>query len=135
MCVYTRILEVLIHNRSLIMSRHGFLGTGQYAAKWLGEYDPRWEDFRRSIVNMVDMSMFGFQQAGSDMCGYRGDFEIDLCENWIKASALSPFMKMIVETGANDDVGERQKLIKLQRHKGKLNAFFMFSFRCVSDNY
>lgn len=44
------------------MARHGFLGTGRYAAKWLGEYDSRWEDFRKSIINMVELSMFGFQQ-------------------------------------------------------------------------
>lgn len=87
------------------MARHGFLGTGQYAAKWLGEHGPRWEDFRRSIVNMVEMSMFGFQQAGSDMCGHNGanEMDYDLCENWIKASGMSPFMKLLIEQ-ANEEV-------------------------------
>jgi alpha-glucosidase len=86
------------------MSRHAFLGTGQYSAKWLGEYDARWEDFRKSVIAMVEMSMFGFAQAGSDLCGFSGEFENDLCENWIKASGMSPFMKMTVDTGLDDDV-------------------------------
>lgn len=80
------------------MSRHAFLGTGQYAAKWLGEYASRWEDLRRSIINMIDLSMFGFQQAGSDMCGTGGgELDMELCENWIKASGMSPFMKLLIE--------------------------------------
>jgi alpha-glucosidase (family GH31 glycosyl hydrolase) len=44
----------------MIMTRHAFLGSGQYSAKWLGEYDAQWDDFRRSIVATVEMNMFGF---------------------------------------------------------------------------
>ena len=42
------------------MTRHAFLGSGQYSAKWLGEYDTQWDDFRRSIVATIEMNMFGF---------------------------------------------------------------------------
>jgi lysosomal alpha-glucosidase len=42
------------------MSRHGFIGTGQYASKWLGEYKSDWNNFRRFIVANLEMSMFGF---------------------------------------------------------------------------
>ena len=42
------------------MSRHAFLGTGQYSAKWIGEYDAQWDDFRRSIIATIEMNMFGF---------------------------------------------------------------------------
>ncbi len=55
-------LDVLIPNRTLIVARHSFIGTGQYSAKWLGEHDAQWDDFRRSIVASVEMSMFGFSQ-------------------------------------------------------------------------
>ena len=44
----------------MIMTRHAFLGSGQYSAKWLGEYDAQWDDFRRSIIATVEMNMFGF---------------------------------------------------------------------------
>ena len=42
------------------MSRHAFLGTGQYGTKWLGEYESQWDDLRRSIVATVEMNIFGF---------------------------------------------------------------------------
>lgn len=88
------------------MSRHAFLGTGQYSAKWLGEYDHQWDDFRRSIVATVEMNMFGFVMTGADLCGYdeNANFDMELCENWIRASAMSPLMKMSVESGNEDDV-------------------------------
>lgn len=50
----------MIHNRALIMSRHAFIGTGQYSIKWLGDYGTQWNDFRKSIISTVEMSMFGF---------------------------------------------------------------------------
>jgi len=44
----------------MLMSRHAFLGTGQYGTKWLGEFESQWDDLRRSIVATVEMNMFGF---------------------------------------------------------------------------
>ena len=44
----------------MIMSRHAFIGSGQYGTKWLGEYKAEWDDFRRSVIGTVEMSMFGF---------------------------------------------------------------------------
>ena len=38
------------------------------------------------------------------MCGSNGQIEYDLCENWIKASSLSPMMKLIVDSGDDDDI-------------------------------
>ena len=42
------------------MSRHAFIGSGQHSIKWLGEYSAQWDDFRKSIIATVEMSMFGF---------------------------------------------------------------------------
>lgn len=44
----------------MIMSRHGFIGTGQFGSKWLGEYKADWNNMRRFIVSNLEMSMFGF---------------------------------------------------------------------------
>jgi alpha-glucosidase (family GH31 glycosyl hydrolase) len=95
--------DSIIPNRTLIISRHAFLGSGQYGAKWIGEFDPQWDDFRRSIISTVEMSMFGFSLAGGDVCGSKGVFEYELCENWIKAAAMSPLMKLTVDDGDEDD--------------------------------
>jgi hypothetical protein len=38
------------------------------------------------------------------LCGHNGNIDSDLCENWIKASSMSPLMKMTVDSGEPDDV-------------------------------
>ena len=89
----------------MIMSRHGFIGTGQYSSKWLGEYDAEWDDLKRSMIASVEMSMFGYSMAGADVCGFDDDeFDADLCENWIKAGAMLPMMKLSVNSDSPDDV-------------------------------
>ena len=55
-----RAFDNIIPNRTLIMSRHAFLGSGKHSAKWTGEYDAQWDDFRRSVIATVEMNMFGF---------------------------------------------------------------------------
>ena len=42
------------------MTRHAFIGTNRFVAKWTGEYDSKWDDFRASIISNLEMSMFGF---------------------------------------------------------------------------
>ena len=101
---FSRALDQIIPNRTLIMTRHAFLGSGQYSAKWLGDYDAQWEDFRRSIIASIETTMFGFSLTGGDICGSSGDIDFDLCENWIKASALTPMMKLALDTGDADDM-------------------------------
>jgi len=53
-------VDILFHNRTMIMTRHAFIGSGQYGTKWLGEYKAEWDDFRRSVIGTVEMNMFGF---------------------------------------------------------------------------
>jgi alpha-glucosidase (family GH31 glycosyl hydrolase) len=88
------------------MSRHAFLGTGQYSIKWLGEYDAQWDDFGRSIIATIEMAMFGFSVAGADVCGFSGDLtgQMELCENWIKAAGMSPLMKLTIDEADEEDV-------------------------------
>ncbi|CAF0863003.1 unnamed protein product [Brachionus calyciflorus] len=96
-------LDSFIHNRTLIMSRHAFIGTGQHSIKWLGEFNSQWDDFRKSIISTVEMSMFGFSMAGADLCGNHGEFDSDLCSEWIKASSMSPLMRISFESGLEED--------------------------------
>lgn len=87
------------------MSRHGFIGSGQYGAKWLGQYDAEWDDLQRSMVATIEMSMFGYSMAGGDVCGFDdNEFDSDLCESWIKAGAMLPMMKLSVNSDSPDDV-------------------------------
>ena len=54
------------------------------------------------------------------MCGYHGEFDSDLCTQWIKASAMSPLMKVTFDSGLEDDVKIYTKIIKF------LNFIYFF---------
>lgn len=59
-CLLRSAFENLIHNRTLITSRHAFLGTNQFGAKYLGDYDLDWDNYKRFVVASVEMSLFGY---------------------------------------------------------------------------
>ena len=94
----------MLHNRTFIMSRHAFLGTNQFSGKYTGDYDAEWEDFRKSIISTVEASMFGFSMSGGDVCGTNGIADSDLCENWVRAGAMSPMMRLIFDGPEKENV-------------------------------
>ena len=56
------------------------------------------------------------------MCGQNGNIDSDLCENWIKASSMSPLMKMTVDSGEPDDVS--LKILFKIKHACKIDLRF-----------
>jgi hypothetical protein len=42
------------------MSRNSFIGSGKMSAKYLGEYKSDWNNFKRFVVSLIEMPMFGF---------------------------------------------------------------------------
>lgn len=87
-------LDTLAHNRSFILTRNAFIGSGKYSAKYLGEYNSDWYNFKRFVIALIEMPMFGFNMVGGDVCGLNGEYEYDLCSNWIKLGGLSPIMRL-----------------------------------------
>jgi hypothetical protein len=57
---FTRAFEQISINRTFIMSKNVFIGSGEHTAKYLGEYKADWYNLKRSIVAMLDMTLFGF---------------------------------------------------------------------------
>ena len=112
------------------MSRHAFLGTNQFSAKYTGDYDAEWEDFRKSVVSTIEASMFGFSMSGGDVCGSNGIADSDLCENWVRAGAMSPMMRLIFDGPENENVRpqpeERPSFLQPPFLKG---SAFLFSRR------
>lgn len=78
--------------RPFIISESTFLGSGKFGGHWGGSNFATWEDLQQSIVDMLEYNMYGIPLIGAPYCGYRGDFDQDLCSRWLQLSALSPLM-------------------------------------------
>lgn len=86
-------LQELTGERSLVITRSSFAGTGHHAGHWLGDNTATWDDLRWSIAGMMSMNMFGIPLTGADICGFNGNTTEELCARWYQVGAWYPFCR------------------------------------------
>ena len=75
--------------RSFVLSRSTFAGSGATAAHWMGENTRNWDEMKYSIAGVMNFNMFGIPMTGPTTCGYYKDESIgaveqrQLCARWI----------------------------------------------------
>jgi alpha-glucosidase len=79
--------------RPLIIERSSFTGMGKFASRWLGDNFSNEQYMGFSVVGIQAHSIMGIALAGSDICGFIGNTNPELCARWHIVGAFYPFSR------------------------------------------
>ncbi|TIA92677.1 hypothetical protein E3P99_00525 [Wallemia hederae] len=80
-------------DRSFILARSTFAGSGKYANHWLGDNYSTWQSMRDSIKGLFQFSAFQIPFVGADACGFGGNTNEELCTRWMMLASMTPFYR------------------------------------------
>ncbi|XP_049750058.1 maltase-glucoamylase [Elephas maximus indicus] len=79
--------------RGIVISRSTFPSSGRWAGHWLGDNTSAWNQLKKSIIGMMEFSLFGISYTGADICGFFQDAEYEMCVRWMQLGAFYPFSR------------------------------------------
>lgn len=77
--------------RSLILSRSSYVSSGRYTAHWTGDNTSKWSHLQRSVVQLLEFSLFGIPWVGADICGFQDNVTPELCLRWSQVRSFFCF--------------------------------------------
>ena len=113
--------------RGWILSRSTFIGSGNWAAKWLGDNWSQWSNLHTSIIGMIQFNMFGIPHVGADICGFIGNTTAEMCARWHQLGAFYPFSRNHKEINADhqDPVNLGEQVANITRDALKYRYNFL----------
>uniref|UniRef100_A0A2K5D9Z9 alpha-glucosidase n=1 Tax=Aotus nancymaae TaxID=37293 RepID=A0A2K5D9Z9_AOTNA len=79
--------------RGVVITRSTFPSSGRWAGHWLGDNTAAWDQLKKSIIGMMEFSLFGISYTGADICGFFQDAEYEMCVRWMQLGAFYPFSR------------------------------------------
>ncbi|KAJ7352477.1 glycosyl hydrolases family 31-domain-containing protein [Mycena albidolilacea] len=80
--------------RPFVLTRSNFPGVGAHAAHWFGDNFSAWDDYRISIKQLLSYAaIHAVSFVGSDICGFNGVAQEQMCARWAMLGAFQPFYR------------------------------------------
>uniref|UniRef100_A0A8C5TYL5 alpha-glucosidase n=1 Tax=Malurus cyaneus samueli TaxID=2593467 RepID=A0A8C5TYL5_9PASS len=86
-------LQSVTQERGIVITRSTYPSSGRWSGHWLGDNTAAWDQLPKSIVGMLEFSLFGISYTGADICGFFQDSEYELCLRWMQLGAFYPFSR------------------------------------------
>ncbi|NXP02689.1 MGA protein, partial [Thinocorus orbignyianus] len=87
------ILQNITKERGIVITRSTFPTSGQWSGHWLGDNTAAWDQLGKSIIGMMEFSLFGISYTGADICGFFQQSEYELCARWMELGAFYPYSR------------------------------------------
>lgn len=81
------------NKRPFIISRASSPGQGHFGGHWSGDVISSWDYLRWSVASLVEHNIYGFNMMGTDICGFNGDTNPELCARWSTLGAFYTFSR------------------------------------------
>ncbi|RSL69659.1 hypothetical protein CEP54_002139 [Fusarium duplospermum] len=82
------------NKRPFVLTRSTFLHASAWSAHWFGDNESSWAHYRTSITQMLGFTaVHNYPMVGSDVCGFNGKAEENMCSRWAMLGAFMPFFR------------------------------------------
>ncbi|KAM9481823.1 sucrase-isomaltase, intestinal [Clarias gariepinus] len=79
--------------RGVVVTRSTYPSSGRWAGHWLGDNTAAWDQLYKSIIGMMEFSLFGIPYTGADICGFFNPAEYEMCLRWMQLGAFYPYSR------------------------------------------
>ncbi|KAI6063234.1 Maltase-glucoamylase, intestinal-like protein [Aix galericulata] len=92
-------LQNATKERGIVITRSTYPSSGKWAGHWLGDNKAEWDQLAKSVIGMMEFSLFGISYTGADICGFFNDSQYELCLRWMQLGAFYPYSRNHNEKG------------------------------------
>uniref|UniRef100_A0A8C5FMJ2 alpha-glucosidase n=1 Tax=Gadus morhua TaxID=8049 RepID=A0A8C5FMJ2_GADMO len=84
---------IVTGKRGVVVTRSTYPSSGKWAGHWLGDNNSSWDQLYKSIIGMMEFSLFGIPYTGADICGFFNTAEYEMCLRWMQLGAFYPYSR------------------------------------------